>query len=199
MRLTLIVDAMPLRAADLWYWYCAKRLISFFFRSLRLLKQTQHLQRPHKISFTTWHKYSRLEYFSVRWSEVIFVSICKNIFVYEDYPDVLNDRTFWFCYVNFRIGYHALCDEFALYKNTPHENKLCKCCFLNCIVDELHFLLAREDFSVIRSTYLPKFYCEYHIVFKMRLLMSSENPNIIKSIATYLYHPLKKRNSTSNP
>ena len=27
---------------------------------------------------------------------------------------------------------------------------------------------------------------------KMRLLMSSENPNIIKSIATYLYHPFQK-------
>jgi len=43
-----------------------------------------------------------------------------------------------------------------------------------------------------------KYYCEYPTVFKMRLLMSSDNPNIIKSVATYLYHAFEKRNSTLN-
>jgi len=34
-------------------------------------------------------------------------------------PDVLNVRKFRYCYVNFRIGSHALGVELALYKNTP--------------------------------------------------------------------------------
>jgi len=32
----------------------------------------------------------------------------------------------------------------------------------------------------------------------MRLLMSSDNPNIINSVTTYLYYAFQKRNSTLN-
>jgi len=122
----------------------------------------------------------------------------KNRLVYEGYLDVLNVRTFRYCYDNFRIRSHTLGVELALYKNTPPENKLCKCCTLNCIEHEGHFLLVCDNYSVIRSSYLPKYYCEYPTVFKMRLLMSSDNTNIIKSVATYLYHDFQIRNSTFN-
>ena len=72
---------------------------------------------------------------------------------YEDL-DVLNVRKFRYCYANSRIGSQALGVELALYKNTPPENKLCKCCKLNCIEDELHFLRVRDNYSVIRSSYI---------------------------------------------
>jgi len=55
-----------------------------------------------------------------------------------------------------------------------------------------------DNYRVIRSSHLPKYYCEYPTVFKIRLLMSSDNTNIIKSAATYLYHAFQKRNLTLN-
>ena len=54
------------------------------------------------------------------------------------------------------MGSHAQGVEVALYKNTPPKNKLCKCCALNCTEYELHFLLVCDNYSVIRSSYLPK-------------------------------------------
>ena len=121
----------------------------------------------------------------------------KNTFVYDDYLDVLNVIKFRYCFVNFRIGSHALGVELELYKNTPPENKLCICSTLNCMEHELHIPLVCDNYSVIRSSYL-KYYYEYPTVFKKRLIMSSDNPNIINSVATYLYYAFQKRNSQLN-
>ena len=76
----------------------------------------------------------------------------------------------------------------------PGIYKLCKCCSLYCIEDELLFLLVCESYTVIRFTCLPIYNCEYPTVFKVKLLMSSGNPNIIRSVATYLYYAFQKCN-----
>jgi len=40
--------------------------------------------------------------------------------------------------------------------------------------------------------------CEFPTVFEMKMLMSSENPYIIKFVETNLFHAFQKGNSTLN-
>ena len=120
----------------------------------------------------------------------------KSTFVYENYLDVLDIRKFRYCYVNFRIGSHSLGVEHGFFKNAPPSVRICKCCSLNCIEDELHFLLVCDNYTALRNKYIPSFYYEQPNLFRMKLLMSCENPDIVKSVATYLYHAFQRRKLT---
>ena len=122
-----------------------------------------------------------------------FYSMFKSDFTFESYLDVLNIRKFRYMYVSFRTGSHCLSIERGRYNNTPRDERICKLCNSNSIEDEFHFLLVCGAYNDIRVEHISQKYITRTNLNKFKILMSSKNPIVIKSIATFLYHAFNRR------
>ena len=122
-----------------------------------------------------------------------FYVMYKSHFEYELYLDVLDIRKFRFAYVNFKTSCHDLEIERGRYRNIPRHERLCKLCDKDVVEDEYHFLLCCEFYKDLRCVYIPEKYRSPCTMHKFKILMSTRNENLIRNIATYLFHAFNVR------
>ena len=87
--------------------------------------------------------------------------------------------------------------EEGRYRNIGRMNRLCQYCNVNIIVDELHFLLACPANRDIRTSILPKYYCNWPTKQKFVKLLSSSQTGILKKLGKLIYLANEKRSSLS--
>lgn len=85
----------------------------------------------------------------------------------------------WKKYCVFRPGNAILPIETGRWFNISRENRTCKLCICNKIVDEFHYLFNCSDIciTVARTMYLPKYYIS--------------NPNVLKFEALFNIYQTK--------
>ena len=60
-----------------------------------------------------------------------------------------------------RSGSMKLNVEIGRYANIPREERVCRCCLMNVIEDEVHFTLVCPTYRQFRFKYLPSQYCSW--------------------------------------
>ena len=75
--------------------------------------------------------------------------------------------------------------------NIPFNERKCRVC--NGLEDEFHFILECSLFKELRKMFIKRYFWLRPNVPKFVELMTSENAQVIKDIATYVYESLKIR------
>ena len=114
----------------------------------------------------------------------------KTDFVFENY---LHFDCNFAILTKLRSGTLKLYVETGRYDNTPRLNRVCKCCFMNCIEDEYHFVLICPTFRSLRCHFLPKYYCSWPNTRKLKLLLCSESRSLTNKLCQYLNAAWKLR------
>ena len=127
-------------------------------------------------------------------SKLVCYKSIKHEFKYEHYLDILNVRKFRHCYAQLRSGSLELELERGRYLNIPREERLCKICNLGEVENELHFIFKCPMLSDIRNLYIPAKFHQNPSINKLYVLLCSDNDTLIKSLASYIYYALKRRN-----
>ena len=87
---------------------------------------------------------------------------------------------------------HKLNVEIGRQCNTPRHLRFCTYCLkhkLKCVEDEYHPISVCSLYTDIHNKYVPfASNCSYSVFLQ---IMSSENENLIQSLACYVYHCFK--------
>ena len=113
------------------------------------------------------------------------------------------DRALRKAFAQFRLGAHRLRIETDRFNSKqeyiPPENRICKMCNLNCIEDETHFLIECPAYSLLREELFNsielsnKFFCNYTHREKLIWLMSNEQLEEIKLVASFIQAAMSRR------
>ena len=95
---------------------------------------------------------------------------------------------------SFRLSSHSLEIETGRRLNIPKENRICKCCNLNQIESEYHFLLCCPTYSTIRNVHLGRI--SWPSIGKFNAIMSSNSKKNISKTALFIKEAFKKRKET---
>jgi hypothetical protein len=114
---------------------------------------------------------------------VLFKTVqCK-----EEYLGNINNTAFRTALTRFRVSTHDLPIERGRYTGVARENRLCRCCSMNVLENEYHFLLVCPAFSDIRNKYLSMYYCHWPSLQKFVYIMSSKSCLIQIRLSKFLY------------
>lgn len=102
------------------------------------------------------------------------------------------NRQLKFIMSKFRFGVSEIKTHAYRYKSFLQYDKLCPVCH-KCEEDEMHFILCCPFYYSLREMYIPKKFFLYPNMFRLSLLMSSQNREIITNLCTYLYKAFNKR------
>ena len=72
-----------------------------------------------------------------------------------------------------RSGSLKLYLETSRYDNIPRDNRICRCCKMNNIEDEYHFVLICPAYRTFRCNFLPKYYCSWPNTRKLLFLLQA--------------------------
>ena len=88
---------------------------------------------------------------------------------------------------------HKLAIERQRYVGKHRNDRICKFCYdkrkINCVEDEIHFLLVCPLYDNLRVKYLQKYCCQDHELLGAFIkIMISKNQQCIRDLAAYIYH-----------
>ena len=66
----------------------------------------------------------------------------KHDFLFETYLDIIPDQKYRIALTKFRLSSHNLAIERARFENIPRCERVCRCCNINMIESDYHFLLV---------------------------------------------------------
>ena len=104
----------------------------------------------------------------------------------KKYLSINIDKHLRFILSRFRFGISEIRVHATRYRNISHTDLLCPLC-KESIEDEFHFVLICPVLNEIRKTFIPGKYYSRPCRFRLSLLMSSENENIVRNVAMYLF------------
>jgi hypothetical protein len=96
-----------------------------------------------------------------------------------------------------RCSSHPLMIESGRINNIEINDRICPLCDSGEIEDEFHFVLICSFYDVLRLN-LPNRYTVWPNRFKFNLLMRSDQTDIVKSLAFYVYNAFLKREKFFN-
>jgi exonuclease III len=120
-------------------------------------------------------------------------AIFKQSFVMEPYLTCVQNTKHRKCLTRFRISAHDLAIERGRYQKIERHNRLCKCCNMNVIENEYHFLLVCPAYAEIRKSCLNQYYCHWPNIQKFVNLMSATISSQLRKLARYVYMSMGKR------
>ena len=82
--------------------------------------------------------------------------------------------------------------ELNINKKYIKKDPVLRCPFCPQDETELHFLKHCPNYDNLRQKYLDKHF-NWHPDIGLNRILGSENPVVIKDIATFIYHAMKKR------
>jgi len=100
----------------------------------------------------------------------------------------------------FRISAHNLSIETGRHQNIPVKDRICKLCDMNCVEDEMHFLVECTCYSHERQLLYDNAQvasANFSLLTeenKFLWLMTNENRDVIYALATYINNCFTKRN-----
>jgi hypothetical protein len=119
----------------------------------------------------------------------------KYVHEYEHYLSAVLPTKFRTALVKFRVSSHALLIESGRYEGLDRTCRICKCCNLNCVENEYHFLLVCPAYIDLRRKYLSSYYCHWPTVFKFVHIMSTHSSFLVNRVSQYLFHAFKRRDA----
>lgn len=99
----------------------------------------------------------------------------------------------------FRTSAHKLMIETGRYTNIDYDNRLCTCCNMNCVEDEIHFLFHCPLYTQNRLIFFSKirnFHPYFHQLnskVKIQLLLNSNKREILKTTSNFINDCLEIR------
>jgi hypothetical protein len=117
----------------------------------------------------------------------------KTDFTKEKYLDVIRETHLRRCLSQFRLSAHKLNIESYRFTNVDRDTRLCKCCNMNMVENEYHFLLICPLYSVLRKRYFSNYYCQWPNLNKFRSLLSVSSNKCLYKLAKYLNDANKMR------
>ncbi|XP_071102020.1 uncharacterized protein [Haliotis cracherodii] len=113
----------------------------------------------------------------------------------EFYLSAITINKFRVALARFRASSHSLHIETGRYFGIPRQRRLCMVCKTGYVESEYHFVLVCEKYYALRVTYIPQKYYVNPSIEQFYILMSSLHQSTIRSLACYIYHAFKLRNS----
>lgn len=120
----------------------------------------------------------------------------KHEFECEEYLTFIADSKFRTALTRFRLSSHNLHIERGRYENVPRHDRLCRCCNMNAIEDEYHFLLVCPLYIDLRRKFLKPHYCHWPNINKFDSLMSTTSTKIILKLSKFIYYATLLRQET---
>lgn len=91
---------------------------------------------------------------------------------------------------------HSLSIETGRYNTVDKSVRFCKCCNMNVIEDEYHFLLVCPYYSNLRHGYFSRYFCHWPNLYKFYLLLSCNYSTVkVNKLGKFLYFAFKHRDS----
>ena len=115
-------------------------------------------------------------------------------FSYKIYLDLLSVEKFRYALARIRVSSHRLAVEAGRWhrpNSIPLDERKCNAC--NVLEDEFHFILECSLYKELRKTYIKRYFWIRPNIIKFTELMTSENHQIIKNLATFVHASLKVR------
>ena len=104
-------------------------------------------------------------------SKCILYRNFKKEFGKENYINQLPNM-FVFALIKFRCSSHKLEIETGRKNGINREDRLCKCCSMNALGDEFHFVFECPKYNENRLKYIPQKYLSVHSMFSLCNLIS---------------------------
>lgn len=127
------------------------------------------------------------------------ISECEKLQLYMSYK--LNFE--FEMYFNFNFDTALLCKlrsgtlklqlEVGRYDGVLRKSRFCKCCNMNIVEDEYHFILVCPEFRFLRCKFLPKYYCSWPNIRKLKILMSAKSEKLTRQLCLFLKSAWKHR------
>lgn len=111
----------------------------------------------------------------------------KTSLTLEPYLDIIMNKKYKIVLSRFRLSSHTLEIERGRYHNIPRDERICKCCNLNTIESEYHFLLVCPLYLNLRRQYFKPYFCRWPTLNKFDNLMASTNRNTVINLSKYIY------------
>ena len=115
--------------------------------------------------------------------KLIIYKDLKLEFGFEDYLDVSFNSHFL---TRLRSGTLKLNIETGRYIDTDRHMRICKCCTMNCVENEYHFLLVCPAYRIFRTHNLPKYYCSWPNTTKLKTLLKSTSVTVIRNLCNFI-------------
>jgi hypothetical protein len=119
----------------------------------------------------------------------------KQDFRFEKYLDNIGTAKFRIALTKFRVSSHQLSIETGRYHNIPQSERKCRCCQMNVVETEYHFLLVCPMYRELRGKYFKPYFCHWPTLNKFEKLMSSSIKSVQLNLAKYIYFANLKRNT----
>ena len=97
-----------------------------------------------------------------------------------------------------RLSSHPLLIETGRYSGVPRENRKCIYCDMDDIEDEFHFVCICTKYTVLRNTYIPRYYSRNPSMHKFIELLNSDRLKTLKHLAIFIIKALELRLQTDN-
>ena len=121
----------------------------------------------------------------------------KTNHVQEAYLSVVINKYVKNALVKFRFGISSIAVHSLRYKLHSYSDTICLLCRAS-VENEVHFTLCCSAPNDLRGKFLPDKFCMQPSSFRLVLLLSTENKNIIKNFAIFLYLAFKRREIAVN-
>ena len=98
--------------------------------------------------------------------------------------------------VKIRFGVSSIAVHSLQYKLHSYSDTICPPCRAS-VENEVHFTLCCSALNDLRERFIPDKFCIQPSSFRLVLLLSTENKNIMKNFAIYLYLSLQMKRNCS--
>ena len=112
----------------------------------------------------------------------------------EPYLSINIDRFIRNSLTKFRLGISDIAIHRQRYKSENSKNVKCPLCNADK-EDEIHFVFICPVLADLRTEYIPLKYYSKPSLFKLILLFSSRNDQVITNFTTFLYKAFKRRST----
>ena len=124
--------------------------------------------------------------------------IIKDNFEIEKYLSCVKNENFRIALSRFRCSAHRLMIEEGRFRNIDREQRICLKCNMNAIETEYHFLLVCPFYKELRKNHLPKYYCSWPTVNRLKILLKNTQSGIVNRLAKYIYLANLQRDRANN-
>ena len=124
-------------------------------------------------------------------------SLFKKELKFEKYLDVIRETSLSNIVSRFRLSSHELFIETGRYSNIPRQLRICKCCNMNVIENEFHFLLVCPLYRDLRKIHFKNYFCHWPTIYrpKFNVLLMSQSEKVLYNLSKYLRDAFKLRES----
>ncbi len=116
----------------------------------------------------------------------------KTSYIREPYLLINCNRFIKCALTKFRCGVSDIKVHRHRYKNLNIVDMNCPLCN-SADEDEVHFVLCCPAFDDLRKQFIPLKYYRYPNLFRLGLLLATQNENILRNLCVYLYKAFKRR------